>query len=119
MCLGTAGAPCSTLTTNKGGRCDECRRIQARVTRDPILDSRAWRDLSDATVAAWRQQNGNLCPGWGEPPHQATRENPLTADHRVPRAKGGAALDPRNVVVLCLRCNGRKAAHDAKEVPAR
>ena len=33
----------------------------------------------------------------------------LHVDHRIPRQSGGALMDPRNVRVLCRRCNLVKA----------
>jgi 5-methylcytosine-specific restriction endonuclease McrA len=32
----------------------------------------------------------------------------LTIDHTVPISAGGDAFDPRNLVVMCRACNGRK-----------
>jgi 5-methylcytosine-specific restriction endonuclease McrA len=47
-----------------------------------------------------------------ELPDNATKANLrrlATLDHVVPRSKGGAEMDERNVVVACHPCNQRKA----------
>jgi 5-methylcytosine-specific restriction protein A len=54
------------------------------------------------TVAAWIAQHGNVCPGWGVPPHPATN---LTADHRIPRSLGG---EHGPLGCLCAGCNARR-----------
>ena len=41
--------------------------------------------------------------------HPGSPDNPLTADHIVPRARGGGN-DRANLQCLCRRCNSAKAA---------
>jgi 5-methylcytosine-specific restriction endonuclease McrA len=40
----------------------------------------------------------------------------LTIDHIVPRSRGGALADPRNLRALCGRCNSSKQARVVAEV---
>jgi 5-methylcytosine-specific restriction endonuclease McrA len=42
--------------------------------------------------------------------HRGSPDNPLTGDHIVPLALGGARLDERNLQTLCARCNAQKGA---------
>lgn len=46
-----------------------------------------------------------VCPECGR---RATRRNPMTADHIVPRAHGGGAIG--NLRPLCRECNARRGA---------
>ena len=66
-----------------------------------------------AVVESWRSRYGNVCPGFGRPPHVATD---LTADHVVPIVAGGAPSG--RLSVLCRSCNSRKGARltDGKRV---
>jgi hypothetical protein len=56
------------------------------------------------TVAEWRIQVGDWCPGYGVPTHQAAR---LQADHVTEVSAGGREDGP--LQVLCPACNNRKA----------
>lgn len=102
---------CGTLTGNRSGRCDQHERATARARHNTAYDSREWRERRDATLAAYRAQHGNACPGWGEPAHLAGISNPLTADHPVALADGGT--HDQALTVLCRRCNSRKGARRA------
>ena len=53
------------------------------------MPSRFYR-LKKQVVDDWVGLNGYVCPGWLRAPHPAHRKrNPLTADHIIPKAKGG------------------------------
>ena len=116
-CIGLPGQPCGKITTN-GSRCpthDVAYRTQHSARkRDPELDSTAHRTLRAATIAAWVEEHGWLCPGWGRKPHPS---KDLTLDHLVARAAGGATT-PQNAGVLCRTCNGRKGARGTMSTPA-
>jgi hypothetical protein len=58
-----------------------------------------------AYVAAWIDELGMWCPGYGVPPHGVVPPNRLTADHVVARSLGGEHGD---LAVLCLHCNARR-----------
>lgn len=55
-------------------------------------------------VDAHRARYGNVCPGFGRPPHPAAD---LTADHIREVSRGGSPIGP--LQVLCRSCNSRKA----------
>jgi hypothetical protein len=57
-----------------------------------------------AVVAAHIAQHGNTCPGFDRAAHPS---NDLTADHLVPRSRGGIGGPLR---VLCRSCNARRGA---------
>jgi 5-methylcytosine-specific restriction protein A len=102
---------CGTLTRNPS-RCDEHqaawerRREAARGSSTQRGYTTQWRRTAEAAVAQHRATHGDWCPGFRVPPHQASD---LTADHIVPKARGGTD-DPSNVQVLCRGCNARKHA---------
>jgi 5-methylcytosine-specific restriction endonuclease McrA len=99
---------CAVVTANRSGYCDPHERQQQRQHHNPAYDQPDWRRRQAATLASWRARYGSLCPGWGEPQHYATPDNPLTADHPDPLARGGT--HDQTLAVLCRRCNGRKGA---------
>lgn len=101
------------LTTNRSGRCDDHERMAARQHHNKAYDTPEWAARQAATLAAWRSQNGERCPGWGEPSHYATPDNPLTVDHTLGLARGGEHR--QSLGVLCRRCNGRKGATQMQE----
>lgn len=53
-------------------------------------------------VEAHRARFGDICPGFGRPPHPATD---LTAQHATALVLGGAQDQP--LMVLCRACNSR------------
>lgn len=85
--------------------------------RSPGRPSESWaeRKRRAATVAAWRELYGDVCPGWQRPAHAAGPDNPLTADHVEPWARTGR--EDTELGVLCRSCNGRK--RDRPAVPVR
>lgn len=90
------------LTLHSGtGRCNTCRQSDKHARRPEMRADQARR--ADV-VAAWREQYGDWCPGWGRPAHEASD---LTADHVQAVAAGGAERGPLGV--LCTRCNSAKA----------
>ena len=88
-------------------RCRLHQRVEDRQrgTRTQRGYTNAWLRLSRALVAAHVARFGWVCPGWQRPPHPS---HDLTADHRVPLARGGSVAD--GVDVLCRSCNGAKGA---------
>ena len=103
---------CGMPTTNVR-RCDRCGRRGfgnrfRPVPKDRFYSSHAWRTLRAKVLSAWVRENGWLCPGWRKPPHQV-EPGALVLDHVIPRSRGGAALDRRNLSPLCRSCNSSKA----------
>lgn len=103
-CLG-----CGRLTRN-ASRCDTCQsayqrqRDAARGTASRRGYTSQWRKVSQAAIAAHRAELGDWCPGYNVPGHSASD---LTADHHIPKARGGTDAQ-ENVTVLCRGCNSRK-----------
>lgn len=101
FCLG-----CGELTRN-GSRCEECTeewtarrnaRPKANTTKRGL--GHAHRMRAQAVVAA-----AQVCAECGQPP---TKEDPLTADHTIPRSQGGADSPLRAVHRSCnSRAGGR------------
>lgn len=63
------------------------------------------------TVAAYRAEHGDWCPGYaprGRDPHWATQSNPLTADHTVSHREAGH--EGSDLTVRCRACNASKGA---------
>jgi 5-methylcytosine-specific restriction protein A len=58
-----------------------------------------------AYVQEYRDTFGEVCPGWGVPPHAVVPPNRLSADHVLPRSLGGEHGD---LAVLCIECNSRR-----------
>lgn len=78
---------CRELTTN-GSRCEDCQQERtARINARPKPNTtkrglgQAHRARALAVVAA-----AQVCGMCGRPP---TKDDPLTADHTVPRSQGG------------------------------
>lgn len=91
------------------GRCREharaVDRVQAMSTPTKRTRTSLERRRRRAVVERWRRLHGDVCPGFGCPPHLATD---LTADHIVPIALGGSPEG--ELSVLCRSCNSRKQA---------
>lgn len=88
--------------------CLTCRRpMIGPGSRHPECGGRrrTWheRDRRAETVAAWRETQGDWCPGYRRAAHEA---HDLTADHTIPVAAGGREDGPLDV--LCRACNARK-----------
>lgn len=94
---------CGALTLD-GAYCAAHAPTSAGST---VYGTARWHRLARRTVDRWIAAHGYVCPGFGRPAHRAID---LTADHVIPLASGGAPFDPRNVVVLCRACNGRKGS---------
>ncbi len=99
---------CRVLHANSGPRCPTCARTQQRQ-RDTIRGTAAqrgydaqWRALSARVIAYYKQ-----CLDCG---HTGSRDNPLTADHIIPKAKGGTDDWPN----LCCRCRVHNSAKGAR-----
>lgn len=101
-------AGCPRVAVYKS-RCEEHARQFERKqrltvpTKQTLTSSEARRRKT--VVEVWRRKYGNVCPGFGRPPHVATD---LTADHVVPIAAGGSPAG--RLSVLCRSCNSRKGA---------
>ncbi|PFG27410.1 hypothetical protein [Corynebacterium renale] len=93
--------------THARGFCREHSALSDKHQRETvptkILGARSQekRRRADA-VEQWRQRFGNICPGYGRPPHPATD---LTAQHSHALVLGGDADQP--LTVLCRSCNSR------------
>ncbi|MFJ2575978.1 HNH endonuclease [Kitasatospora aureofaciens] len=102
---------CGQLTTNPS-RCDQhqaewqARQDQLRGSATQRGYGATYRRAAAAALASHRRQHGEMCPGYGVPPHPATD---LTVDHMVPKRLGGGD-EPENLGVLCRSCNSRKGA---------
>ena len=66
-----------------------------------------WKAASAAQIR--RQPWCSTCGTRGD------RSNPLTCDHRIPVAAGGAVWDSRNHDTLCRRCNSAKGGRGSRE----
>ncbi len=94
---------CRHLHDGPGSRCPTCTTTRERARLRPTTTQRgygaAWQRLS-AQVIAWFGR----CVDCG---HQGSEDNPLTADHIVPKSRGGTdAWD--NLIALCRNCNSTK-----------
>jgi hypothetical protein len=92
--------------SHKGSRCADCQRVHDRLKDAKRGGHGDWRKRA-AAVAEHREQVGEVCPGWGVPPHSVIPPNKLSADHAVAVARGGS-LQPAHYGVLCVECNSRK-----------
>jgi 5-methylcytosine-specific restriction endonuclease McrA len=63
----------------------------------------------------YREQNGRCywCGCEMRPPSECTqdRSRMASADHLVPISRGGARLDPANIVAACISCNGKRGSN--------
>ncbi len=73
---------------------------------DPLYTSAAWRTLVAAIIA----ERGRRCQRCGRTHGSDGRPTRIFADHTVELNDGGAALDARNVTLLCGSCHSRKSA---------
>ena len=97
---------CPALTY--GSRCASCERVRQRLKDAKRGGHGDWRRRA-AAVAEHRDQVGDVCPGWGVPPHLVEPPNRLSADHPTSIAAGGPGR-PDAYAVLCVSCNSRKGA---------
>lgn len=103
-CLDCGRLVTGPRTPHRGVRCPPC--AQGHATRRQVTAAETRRRAE--TVAAHREQYGDLCPGYRRAPHPSVD---LTADHIVPVAAGGA--EDGELGVLCRECNSSKAANVA------
>lgn len=89
------GRPTGTMSRN---RCAE-HWAAHRVTTTERAEHRALRER-------WVAEHGLVCPGFERDAHAVESIADLTADHVVPRARGGRR---GKLQVLCRSCNERKA----------
>lgn len=90
------------------GRCPAHRRAieQRRGSASARAYGSAYRRQRKLAIDTHLQKFGAVCPGYGVPPHTATRAQ-LSVDHIIPLADGGRN-DPSNFQVICITCNKRK-----------
>lgn len=90
--------------------------VQGRWSYDPRRSPTRTSDfgrLRRAIIEDHLWTTGPVCPGVDRAAHEVPSSE-LVVDHIVPLARGGAALDPANLRVLCRDCNVRKSARFAK-----
>jgi 5-methylcytosine-specific restriction protein A len=77
-------------------------KVEPKQKASPYYDSR-WVELRGEIV----RQRGSACE---DPEHDPAlpRRGRVIADHIIELKDGGALLDPRNVMLRCSRCHGRK-----------
>jgi hypothetical protein len=98
---------CGRLSS--GSRCLEHERERNRIVQRSKRAARPYttgekKRRADA-VAQWRQQFGDVCPGWEREPHPSSD---LTADHV--RAVGAGGAEGGVLRVLCRQCNSARGA---------
>jgi 5-methylcytosine-specific restriction protein A len=93
---------CGAITHN-ATRCSRCGGDRTPTNHGYGNSERLRRA---AVVDQWREQRGEVCPGWGRRAHAVVPPNRLSADHVRAVASGGAQRG--RLAVLCLECNGRK-----------
>ena len=105
------------MPTKPPARCPQCKRKWQGTGRCPRCRGTTtqrgygtqWKRMSAAVVQAWREQQGDWCPGYQVPAHPATD---LTTDHAQAMAAGGTRSPSlEDVAVLCRACNSRKHDH--------
>ena len=91
------------------------RSNRRKTSGSKYQQNQSWqeRQYKKKTVENYIKQYGNLCPGYERVPHNATDNNPLTADHIVPKHAGGNPFGPLRV--LCRSCNSRRGQKTAKK----
>jgi 5-methylcytosine-specific restriction enzyme A len=90
-------------------RCPTCARSHRGSTTERGYGAE-WQRFARSVLDDWRATHGEWCPGWGVDGHEATLDNPLTVDHSVAMARGGARMPGiEGSGVMCRECNGRKA----------
>lgn len=95
-CLG-----CGMLISKaKQSRCATCYGEWAKAKPNPYKKSRAWRSVS--------KRMRDEQPWCSRCATQGDASNPLSVDHLVPLAAGGALVpdDDEALQVLCRRCQG-------------
>ena len=81
---------------------------------DPFYLSPEWKALMKAVI----QQRGRTCEDQQHDPALPRDGVRLYGDHVIEINDGGAKLDPRNVLLRCGKCHGRKTA-EARAARAR
>jgi hypothetical protein len=110
-CIGANGYPCPLHAKVPGGerpRCAACQQAHKLADLDRRRERRTSAEIkrARATVRAWIETHGMLCPGvpsLDRPPHPA-RE--LSADHLQEVSAGGSEHGPLGV--LCPSCQTAK-----------
>lgn len=100
-----------------GDLSDQSRCPTHRTSQEQVRGSAAargydagWRRLVKEAVRLHLQKYGAVCPGYGVPPHTATKAS-LTGDHKIPLSLGGKN-EASNIQVLCRPCNSRKGGRN-------
>ena len=76
-------------------------------------------DRQFRSSARWRRTRARQIarqPWCGRCLHEGSSANPLTADHIVPVAEGGAVFDEANLQILCVECNRIKTREDQAQI---
>lgn len=85
--------------------CGVCARPTAGETVHAACQTpRTYNDPVHRAMSKWYKINNARCTDCGQ---TGTPENPITADHIMPRAIGGTNV-PENYEPRCRDCNGRK-----------
>lgn len=94
---------------------NQYRANRRKTSGSKYQQSQSWRErqYKRVTVENYIKQYGYLCPGYEVPPHIVGKDNPLTADHIVPKHAGGDPFGPLRV--LCRKCNSRRGQKTAKK----
>jgi 5-methylcytosine-specific restriction protein A len=104
---GTPG--CNNSATASGYCAERCNarqeRGRRRTTPTKVARTHQVAQYRRATVAAWRAQHGDWCPGYQRDGHAASD---LCADDPIPIARGGDPMQP--LQILCNACNASKGA---------
>ncbi len=84
--------------------------MRARLAPAPkvaasVYRSKEWKQLLAQVIAA----RGRLCQKCG------SRSGRIYGDHVIELRDGGAALDKRNVMLLCATCHGAKTERSKRE----
>lgn len=121
-CKGCGPGACGVLfdkdnPKSRGGRCAPCQAVETkRRNRDapgrPTAAQRGygtgWRRISADVIA------GATCCHWCG--GGFSKDNPATADHVLPVARGGTH-ERQNLVAACRSCNSRRGGQLRKRKP--
>lgn len=109
--------PCPIFTRARSGRCDLHAKSESERQHNALYDTPVWSKTRRSMIEAHLARHGWWCPGVPEKgiephtiPPQDRKRNPLTLDHILALALGGAPTDRANLQVLCKRCNEAKDA---------
>jgi 5-methylcytosine-specific restriction endonuclease McrA len=101
-CIGLPGRPCGTLVARPASRCAACAQAtaQARGSATDRGYDTAWRKVRLQVLHRDRWTCMLALDG--------CLGRATTVDHLTPLSRGGARLDPGNLVAACTHCNPKK-----------